>query len=51
MLGSNAMTDTDTPEEIERRMRAALGRALHTPAKPRELSKAGKAKLAPERPE
>lgn len=40
MLGSNAMTDTDTPEEIERRMRAAIGKALHTPAKPREPSKA-----------
>ena len=45
-----ADTDTDTPEVIERRMNAALGKALHTPAKPREPSKAGKAKPAPEKP-
>ena len=30
----------DDQDTIERRMRAALGKALHTPAKPREPSKA-----------
>ncbi len=40
MNGSNAITDTDAPEVIERRMNAALGKALHMPAKPREPSKA-----------
>ena len=39
----------DKPEVIERRMNAALGKALHTPAKPRQPSKAEKAKQAPEK--
>ena len=43
------MLEEQTPHEIERRMTAALGKALHTPAKPREPSKAGKAKPAPEK--
>ena len=33
-------TDTDAPEIIERRMISALGKALATPRKPQELSKA-----------
>ena len=39
MRDSNSMADVDTPEVVERRMTAALGKALLTPAKPREPSK------------